>query len=385
MLPSTVARATAHIRELSRGITGEFFFSAPPATPAAKQDNLRVRDLAAQAWTATQHTTSIAVLRAYISRFGDTFYGLLAQARIDELKKQRIASLPQNSSPPVETTQLKIQSDAQYAILIDASTGDVLYERNADRPFQPGSFSKLMVAEIVFSKLKSGAVKSNDKFVVSKKAWIQGGPPSRTASMFTKLNDRISVDVLLRGLIVQSANDASIALAEGVAGDESAFARLMTKRARELGLSHAFFSNVTGLPDDRSSVTARELAKLARHIIKNYSRYYAYFRMREFTWNNIRQINRNILLRMNIGADGLKTSFVKQFGYGLVGSAVRDRRRLIVVVHGLKTANDRTSAATTLLEAGFRQISRHNLPPVSGNFTIERHGANPEACSRRPC
>src|SRR5262249_5610145 len=178
-------------------------------------------------------------------------------------------------------------------------------------------------------------------FMISEDAWRRGGAPSHTSSMFAPIHSRVAVKDLLYGAIIQSANDACIALAQGIAESEPKFAEMMTKRARELGLTQSYFTNSTGLPDPAMRVTARELAKLAQHIIKTYPEFYPISSEKEFTWNKIRQQNRNPLLPMSIGADGLKTGFTQEGGYGLVGSAVQNGLRLIVVVNGLKTQTDR--------------------------------------------
>ena len=213
----------------------------------------------------------------------------------------------------------------------------MLFEKGADDLIPPASLSKLMTAEVVFNEIKQGRLKPTDEFIVSTNAWRRGGAPSRTSSMFIPIHSKVAVDDLLHGVIIQSANDAAIALAEGISGNESTFAELMTKRAREIGLAKSTFGNSNGLPDPRQLMTARELAKLARHIIETYPEYYKYYGEREFTWNKIRQYNRNPLLALTIGADGLKTGFTKEAGYGLVGSAVQNGLRLIVVVNGLKS------------------------------------------------
>jgi D-alanyl-D-alanine carboxypeptidase (penicillin-binding protein 5/6) len=174
--------------------------------------------------------------------------------------------------------------------------------------------------------------------------------------MFLPIHSKAAIDDLLHGVIIQSANDACITLAEGISGSESAFAELMTKRARELGLTKSTFGNSSGLPDPRQLMTARELGKLARHIIQTYPEYYKYYGEREFTWNKIRQFNRNPLLAINIGADGLKTGFTKEAGYGLVGSAVQNGLRLIVVVNGLRSEKERADEGKKLLEWGFHNF-----------------------------
>src|SRR5437868_1842453 len=248
------------------------------------------------------------------------------------------------------------QTAAAHAMLIEAGSGSVLFEKAADDLIPPASLSKLMTQEIVFNLIKQGRLKATDEFIVSTNAWRRGGAPSHTSSMFIPIHSKVSVDDLLHGAIIQSANDACIALAEGISGNESSFAELMTKRARELGLTKSTFGNSTGLPDPRQLMTARELAKLARHIIESYPDYYKYYSEREFTWNKIRQFNRNPLLTMNIGADGLKTGFTKEAGYGLVGSAVQNGLRLIVVVNGLRSEKERADEGKKLLEWGFHNF-----------------------------
>ncbi len=248
------------------------------------------------------------------------------------------------------------QTAAAHAILIEAGSGSVLFEKAADDLIPPASLSKLMTQEVVFNLIKQARLKATDEFIVSTNAWRRGGAPSHTSSMFIPIHSKVSVDDLLHGAIIQSANDACIALAEGISGNESSFAELMTKRARELGLTKSTFGNSTGLPDPRQLMTARELAKLARHIVESYPDYYKYYSEREFTWNKIRQFNRNPLLTMNIGADGLKTGFTKEAGYGLVGSAVQNGLRLIVVVNGLRSEKERADEAKKMLEWGFHNF-----------------------------
>ena len=245
---------------------------------------------------------------------------------------------------------------AAHAILIEADSGSVLFEKAADDLIPPASLSKLMTQEVVLNEIRQGRLKPTTEFIVSTNAWRRGGAPSHTSSMFIPIHSKVSVDDLLHGAIIQSANDACIALAEGISGNESAFAELMIKRARELGLTKSTFGNSTGLPDPRQLMTSRELAKLARHIIETYPEYYKYYGEREFTWNKIRQFNRNPLLALNIGADGLKTGFTKEAGYGLVGSAVQNGLRLIVVVNGLRSEKERADEAKKMLDWGFHNF-----------------------------
>jgi serine-type D-Ala-D-Ala carboxypeptidase (penicillin-binding protein 5/6) len=248
------------------------------------------------------------------------------------------------------------QTAAAHAILIEADSGSVLFEKAADDLIPPASLSKLMTQEVVFNEIRQGRLEPTTEFIVSTNAWRRGGAPSHTSSMFIPIHSKVSVDDLLHGAIIQSANDACIALAEGISGSESAFAELMIKRARELGLTKSTFGNSTGLPDPRQLMTSRELAKLARHIIETYPEYYKYYGEREFTWNKIRQFNRNPLLALNIGADGLKTGFTKEAGYGLVGSAVQNGLRLIVVVNGLRSEKERADEAKKMLDWGFHNF-----------------------------
>jgi serine-type D-Ala-D-Ala carboxypeptidase (penicillin-binding protein 5/6) len=254
------------------------------------------------------------------------------------------------------------EGDAPTAILIEASSGSVLFEKNADELRAPSSMMKLMTAEVVLHAIKQGDVKLTDEYRISENAWRRGGAPSGTSTMFAALNSKVSVDDLLHGAIIQSGNDACIALAEGMAGNEQTFAAdFMTKRARELDLTQSTFGNSNGLPDPGNKMTVRELAKLARYIILTYPESYKLFGEKEFTWNKIRQPNRNPLLNSLDGADGLKTGYTKEGGYGMVGSAVQNGIRLIVVVNGLEDSEDRASEAKKMLEWGFRNFEVKTL------------------------
>jgi D-alanyl-D-alanine carboxypeptidase (penicillin-binding protein 5/6) len=254
------------------------------------------------------------------------------------------------------------EGDAPTAILIEASSGSVLFEKNADELRAPSSMMKLMTAEVVFHAIKQGEVKLTDEYHVSENAWRKGGAPAGGSTMFAAIHSKIAVDDLLHGAIIQSGNDACIVLAEGIAGNERAFTELMTKRARELGMTRSRFANSNGLPDPGNKMTVRELAKLARYIILTYPDFYKLFGEKEFTWNKIRQQNRNPLLTSTLeGADGLKTGYTKEGGYGMVGSAVQNGMRLIVVVNGLEDPEDRASEAKKMLEWGFRNFEARTL------------------------
>lgn len=253
------------------------------------------------------------------------------------------------------------QTQAEQAILIDADSGTVLFEKNADQPFSPASMAKVMTAEILFKEMRQGRLNADSEFVISENAWRRGGASAGGSSMFAQLNSKIKLPDLLRGIIVQSGNDASIAAAEAVGGSEENFARMMTDRARELGMTKSVFMNATGYGHPEQKVTARELALLALHVIETYPEEYKIYGEREFTWNKIRQQNRNPLLTMNVGADGLKTGFLQESGYALTASAVQNGQRLVLVVSGLKTANDRANETRKLLDWGFRAFEARQL------------------------
>jgi D-alanyl-D-alanine carboxypeptidase (penicillin-binding protein 5/6) len=206
----------------------------------------------------------------------------------------------------------------------------------------------------VFREIKEGRINLDTKFTVSEHAWRTGGAGAGGSSMFAQLNSQIRVEDLLRGLVVQSGNDAAIVFAEALAGSESGFGDMMTRRARELGMEKSNFRNPWGRFDPNQKVTAREMAFLADHVIRTYPDLYKYFGEKEFTWNKIKQANRNPLLFMELGADGLKTGYIEDSGYGLVGSALQNGQRLIVVVNGCKTAKERAEEARKLLQWGFR-------------------------------
>src|SRR5579859_6695198 len=260
-----------------------------------------------------------------------------------------------------KSEEIAFEGNAPTAILIEATSGSVLFEKNADELRAPSSMMKLMTAEVVFHAIKQGEVKLTDEYRVSENAWRKGGAPAGGSTMFAAIHSKISVDDLLHGAVIQSGNDACIALAEGIAGSERAFADIMTQRARELGMPRSTFANSNGLPDPGNRMTVRELARLARHIILTYPEFYKLFGEKEFTWNKIRQQNRNPLLNSLEGADGLKTGYTKEGGYGMVGSAVQNGIRLIVAINGLDDPDDRAAEAKKMLEWGFRNFEARTL------------------------
>lgn len=293
------------------------------------------------------HGRIFGLLRRALSLCAAAVVGLAATA---------VAAAPAPKAPDGS-----FQTAAPYAILMEADSGSIIFEKNADELVPPSSLSKLMTTELVFNEIKEGRLQLSDEFLVSVNAWRTGGAPSHTSSMFIPVHSKVTVDDLLHGVIIQSANDACIVLAEGIAGNENEFAEMLTKRARELGLAKATFGNSNGLPNPRQLMTVRELAQLARDLIANYPEFYRLYGEREFTFNKIRQQNRNPLLAMNIGADGLKTGFTKEGGYGLVGSAVQNGLRLIVAINGLKTEKERADEGKRILEWGFNNVQSELL------------------------
>ena len=248
------------------------------------------------------------------------------------------------------------QTSAPYALLMDYDTRTVLFEKAADDLMSPASTAKIMTAEIVFHEIAEGRLKLSDEFTISENAWRKGGATAGGSSMFAALNSRVRIEDLLKGLVIDSGNDAAIALAEGVAGSEENFAAMMTKRARQLGLTKSTFTNPWGRGDAGQKVTPREMAFLSAHVISAYPDLYRYFGEKEFTWNKIRQLNRNPLLTMDLGADGLKTGNIEESGFGLVGSAKQGEQRLIVVINGSRTAKDRADEARKLIQWGMRSF-----------------------------
>ena len=259
------------------------------------------------------------------------------------------------------TAQGEFSVKAAQAILLDADTGAVMYQRNADELMYPASMSKLMTLAVVFKALKAGEIKLTDEFLMSENAWRRGGAPSGTSAMFVPLGTRASVEELIKGITVQSGNDAAISLAENMSGSEDVFAQRMTDEARALGLKKSVFKNATGLYQPDHQMTARELAILARYIIQEYPDYYGYFAVKEFPYRKHKFINRNPLLNLVAGIDGLKTGFIKESGYGIVASAKQEGRRLIAVVNGCGTAEERRDETRRLMEWGFKNFSEVKL------------------------
>src|SRR5713226_7783681 len=311
---------------------------------------------------ASPMAVEISVSRKPTAGSGRAWRGLIAAVVALAVAGSGIVYAANNSVQGAKKEEGGFDGDAPTAILIEATSGSVLFEKNADELRAPSSMMKLMTAEVVFNAVKKGDVKLTDEYRISENAWRRGGAPAGGSTMFAIINSKVSVDDLLHGAIIQSVNDACIALAEGMAGNERIFAAdFMTKRASELGLMKSTFANSNGLPDPGNKMTVRELSVLARYIIQTYPEFYKLFGEKEFTWNKIRQQNRNPLLNAMEGADGLKTGYTKEGGYGMVGSAVQHGTRLIVVVNGLEDPEDRATEAKKMLEWGFRSFEARTL------------------------
>ena len=252
-------------------------------------------------------------------------------------------------------------TNARQAFLMDAETGAVLFQKNADDLMPPASMSKLMTLTVLFRAIKDGKVKLDEQWTASEHAWRTGGGPSGTSAMFVPLNGRASVQELIQGVIVQSGNDAAIMIAENMGKSEAGFAQQLTEYARRIGMPKSTFANATGLPQPEHLMTARELAVLARHLMTEFPDYYAWFAQKEYRYGRHRFVNRNPLLFINAGFDGLKTGYVSEAGYGIVASAVREDRRLIVVLNGLSNKEERKTESAKLVDWGFKSFAPMKL------------------------
>ncbi|GAA2871164.1 D-alanyl-D-alanine carboxypeptidase (penicillin-binding protein 5/6) [Aminobacter niigataensis] len=260
------------------------------------------------------------------------------------------------------------ETKAAQAYMIDAETGTVLFSKEPDKPMAPASLAKLMTMEVVFNALKTGRYKLDDTFAVSENAWRTGGAASRASTMFAAVRSQIRIEDLIQGVTVQLANDGCIILAEGMAGSEANFALQMTERAREIGLAKSTFVNSTGLPMPGQTTSVRELAQLGLHIWRTYPEYYRYYGLPEFTWNKILQRNRNPLIAMDIGADGLAAGFTEGEGFAIVGSVNREGRRLFAALGGLASDRERSEEARKLLDWGMRAFEKSEI--FAANETV---------------
>lgn len=270
--------------------------------------------------------------------------------------------LPRPAASDATEDPLALQSIAPYAVIMDYDTGTLMFSKNGDEQMAPASMAKLMTAAVIFQKLKQGELKLDDTFTVSERAWrLSVAGKTASSKMFVSIGSQIRVEDLLRGIIIQSGNDACTVVAEHFSGSEEAFSNLMNAEAQRIGLKNSVFRNASGLPHPEMRVTAHDLAILAAHLIREYPEYYNLYSEREFTWNRIRQANRNPLLGTYPGADGLKTGHTSASGYGLVGSAEREGRRLIVVINGLASEKERAMESKRLLDIGFREFKPYKL------------------------
>lgn len=249
-----------------------------------------------------------------------------------------------------------LDTPARNAYVIDLATDTVLLSKAANTPMPPASMSKLMTVYMVFDRLKKGSLNLDDTFLVSEKAWRKGG-----SKMFVKVGDRIKVSDLLRGIIIQSGNDACIVVAEGLAGSEDAFAEMMTRRAKEIGLTNSRFANATGWPHPDHYMSAQDLAVLSEKLVTEFPELYKIYAEKTFTYSKIKQSNRNPLLYRDIGADGLKTGHTEEAGYGLTASAIRGDRRIIMVLNGLGSIRQRSQESLRVMEWAFRTFKPYAL------------------------
>ncbi len=254
--------------------------------------------------------------------------------------------------------QAEFDTKARFAVLMDYESGSIIFQKEADSRLEPASMTKLMTLAVVFNEIRAGRVSLDDPFFVSENAWRTGGAASGGSTMFAELNSQIRVEDLVRSVIIQSGNDAAIVLAEGIAGTEATFALMMNELARDLGLEGSNFTNSTGLPDPDEYSTARDLAEIGRYLIREFPEYYHYFSEPEMEWNRIKQANRNSLIEVGIGVDGLKTGHTSAAGYGSVISTAQGDRRLIAVVHGLTSMRERAEEGRKLLTWGQRAFER---------------------------
>ncbi len=250
---------------------------------------------------------------------------------------------------------------ARNALLMDFDTGEYLYSKNETEAVPPASMSKLMTVYILMSKIQEGSIKLDDTFSVSENAWRKGGAATGGSTMFLSIGDNVSVENLIKGIVIQSGNDACIVVAENISGSEDDFAILMNKTAKKLGLKNSSFANSTGLPHPDHKMSMEDLAILSRHIIGEFPDLYHYFSEKDFTYNNIKQGNRNPLLYTMKGADGLKTGHTEEAGFCLTASAVKDGRRLIGVMSGMKSNNERSEEAERLMSWGFREFNNYKI------------------------
>ncbi|NNE58730.1 MAG: D-alanyl-D-alanine carboxypeptidase [Hellea sp.] len=280
-----------------------------------------------------------------------------------------LLSFPLGSAFPQSNDAIGFNTPAPHVIIMDYESGIVLFEKDARDPVAPASMTKIMTAELVFERLRNGGLTLDTEFLVSENAWRKGGADSGGSTMFLALGSTVRIEDLLRGVIVQSGNDACIVLAEGIAGSEVAFAEMMTAHAQDIGLESASFRNATGLDQPGHEISLYDLAKLSRRTISEFSEFYPMYSEKSFEWNGIKQGNRNPLLGRFDGADGLKTGFTKESGYGLVASAQRGDQRRIVVFNGLNSKTERRNEGMRLMQAAFDNFKAYQLYEAGQSVT----------------
>ena len=260
------------------------------------------------------------------------------------------------------------ETAAKNAILMDYDTGEYLFEKNITEAVPPASMSKLMTVYILASRIKDGSVKLTDTFSVSENAWRKGGAATGGSTMFLSIGDNVTVEDLIKGIVIQSGNDACIVVAENISGSEEDFAILMNKTAKNLGLKNSSFANSTGLPHPDQKMSMEDLAILSRHIIKEFPDLYHYFSEKEFVYNKIKQGNRNPLLYSMKGADGLKTGHTEEAGFCLAASATKGDRRLIEVMSGMSSNKERSEESERLMSWGFREFNNYKILSAGQNL-----------------
>ncbi len=282
--------------------------------------------------------------------------GLACQPAAAKIRAKAKAAIPTPTATAAATPAAGIDTEATHALIIEVETGAVLLDKGADDRMPPASMGKLMTAYVVFGMLRDGKAKLDDELPVSENAWRTGG-----SKMFVPLGEHVKIADLIRGMIIQSGNDACVVLAEGLAGSVEAFVDLMNQKAKQIGLKDSHFANVDGLPDPNEWMTARDLTTLATRTIKDFPEYYKIYSEMDFTFNNIKQGNRNPLLYKNVGADGLKTGHTEEAGFCLTASVLRGDRRIVMVLGGLPTMKSRAEESERLIDWAFREFNDYRL------------------------
>ncbi len=300
-------------------------------------------------------------LPPFVSRFRGAFCRLILPIAAAAMMAGNVSAQEAGTADPLNLA-------APYGYILDSDTGVELYCKQCHEPLIPASMSKLMVYYLVFERIQEGRLSLDDEFRVSEHAWRTGGAGTDGSTMFLELNSRVRVEDLIRGAVIQSGNDACIVLAEGISGSEAAFAEEMTARARELGLANSTFANATGLDHPNQRMSAADIGQLGAMIIDKFPEFYPIFSEPEFTWNGIRQFNRNPLMREIAGADGIKTGHLSASGFGLVGSALREGERRVIVLQGMESETERRQEGSRVMRAAFADFEA--VPLVSAGAQV---------------